>query len=101
MSTEIADSLKAVREAFKALIAKENKHSECDHKRASCKEVGCIGYEIKNAEKALTHLAAVEAWAEKTRAVVEAAKKWRKDKAIFADARKLAAAVDALTVEGR
>ncbi len=36
-----------MRDAAKALADKVDSTSDCDHKRASCDEVGCIGHEVK------------------------------------------------------
>lgn len=40
-------------EAAKALADKVDATSDCDHKRASCADVGCIGVEVKRVREAL------------------------------------------------
>jgi len=48
---EQRDTLLAVLEA---LANKVDATSDCDHKRASCKDVGCIGHEVKIARELIT-----------------------------------------------
>lgn len=39
--------------ALQALADKADATGDCDHKRASCEEVGCIGEQVRNARAAL------------------------------------------------
>lgn len=42
-----------LREALKNLADKADATGDCDHKRYSCADVGCIGEQVKAAHKAL------------------------------------------------
>jgi transcription initiation factor IIE alpha subunit len=48
-----AKNYSTLRKALKALADKVDKHSECDHKRVACEDIGCIGVEVKTARAAL------------------------------------------------
>lgn len=52
LAAELAKS-REVEKAAKALADKVDATSECDHKRASCSEIGCIGAEVKAFHAAL------------------------------------------------
>ena len=49
----IDDAIDQVILKAEALIAFEDKHSECDHKRVDCKEIGCVGHEIRELREAI------------------------------------------------
>lgn len=49
----VIDELKI---ALKNLVAKAELSGPCDHKRAHCEEIGCIGHEISIAKKLLDSL---------------------------------------------
>lgn len=51
--------LSRVRAAAQAVVSRERASvGDCDHKRYTCEEVGCIGHEIKLLEEALKSLPA-------------------------------------------
>lgn len=50
---DLCNNNKKLIDVLEALIKKVDATSECDHKRVSCQEIGCIGFEIQNAKKVL------------------------------------------------
>ena len=50
------EGFKELIEAARNLADKSDKVGECDHKRASCEEVGCIGHEIAVVRKLIAKL---------------------------------------------
>ena len=45
--------LRLARLSLKELADKVDATSDCDHKRASCAEIGCIGEQVKKARKTI------------------------------------------------
>jgi hypothetical protein len=56
----VAKERDGLRGALNALADKVDATSECDHKRRSCEEIGCVGAEVKKARAALAQAADAE-----------------------------------------
>jgi hypothetical protein len=46
--------------ALKALADKVDATGECDHKRISCEDIGCIGVEVRRARSVIAKAAGAE-----------------------------------------